>query len=310
MSNTTAATSAIAADITQEAYYSFVVFSILFSAITLAFYTTLITISREQEYMWSRPFSFPTLLYIFTRYGNLIYQGFVLLIAFTPPGRSCDILAVFQQISFLSAYIGIQGLLATRAYSMCNGNKIISSILAFGLLSYMGLQVYSLIAFPGCSPGTSFQTNILNLIIDIITVCIDSFLFSICMWKIWEIWRLKRSTGIQGSNSLISVLLRQSILRFCFVITFTITNVVLVWFKNAIPPLFENCFALMQNDLSAILVADLTLDLRHFNSARIEASQMSLPPLKFSNVLHHIHRSFLVEMATPEEYNIAEHHTG
>lgn len=57
----------------------------------------------------------------------------------------------------------------------------------------------------------------------------------------------------------------------------------------------------MQNGLSATLVADFTLDLRLLNSAKIEGSQLSLPTLRFSNVLQHVHQSFIVEMATPEE---------
>lgn len=30
------------------------------------------------------------------------------------------------------------------------------------------------------------------------------------MWKIWDVWKLKRETGIQNSNGLVSILLKQS----------------------------------------------------------------------------------------------------
>lgn len=60
---------------------------------------------------------------------------------------------------------------------------------------------------------------------------------------------------------------------------------------------------LIKLSLSAILVADFTLDLRRFNNARIEASQVSLPTLQLSNVLQRTHRSLLVEFATPEDIN-------
>lgn len=55
--------------------------------------------------------------------------------------------------------------------------------------------------------------------------------------------------------------------------------------------------------LSAILVAEFMLDLRRLNDARIEATQVTLPSLQFSNVLQHVHRSLLVELATPESTN-------
>lgn len=50
-------------------------------------------------------------------------------------------------------------------------------------------------------------------------------------------------------------------------------------------------------------MAEYTLDLRRVNSARIEASQVTLPTLQFSNALQHVRRSLLVELATPENTN-------
>lgn len=52
--------------------------------------------------------------------------------------------------------------------------------------------------------------------------------------------------------------------------------------------------------LSSILVADFTLDLRSLNTTKVEASNESLPPLRFSNFLQHVHQSFIVGLATPE----------
>lgn len=62
-----------------------------------------------------------------------------------------------------------------------------------------------------------------------------------------------------------------------------------------------NFFLTYIQSLSALLVADFTLDLRRQNSARIETSNMTLPALQFSNVLQRVHQSFLVELATREE---------
>lgn len=55
------------------------------------------------------------------------------------------------------------------------------------------------------------------------------------------------------------------------------------------------------SSLSCILVADFTLELRHLNSAKIEATYKSLSTVQFSNAIQHVHQSFLVELATPED---------
>lgn len=56
--------------------------------------------------------------------------------------------------------------------------------------------------------------------------------------------------------------------------------------------------------LSSILVADFTIDLRSLNSPEIEARNVSLPPLQFSNVLQRVHQTIMVELSTPENINV------
>lgn len=48
-------------------------------------------------------------------------------------------------------------------------------------------------------------------------------------------------------------------------------------------------------------MADFTLDLRCRNSKKIQASSISLPSLQIQSVLQHVHQSFTVELATPED---------
>lgn len=59
----------------------------------------------------------------------------------------------------------------------------------------------------------------------------------------------------------------------------------------------------LYSSLSTILVANFILDLRQLNSAKIEASNASLPSLHFSSVLQHVHQSIVVELATPGDIN-------
>lgn len=53
--------------------------------------------------------------------------------------------------------------------------------------------------------------------------------------------------------------------------------------------------------LSAILVADFTLELRRRNSTTIETANITLSILGLQTVLRNVHQSLLVEMGTPED---------
>lgn len=308
MNSTSTTMPAMTEVIIQEAYESYVSVLVLLSALTLSFYTTLMALSQEKEHIWSRSFSLPTLLYICARYGNLVCEGLSLLITFTPLGGTCNVLNDVLSFISLLPYIGTQGLLAIRAYSVCRGNKILGSALGFGVVSPLALELYGAVgSFTGCSLGSNAKADISSLIVDIITVGTDLLIFGICMWNVWGTWsNLKSNNGIRINTSLTSVILTQSILRCCFVITITVTGAIILWFKNTIPYLFAISFTFMQQVLSATLVADFTLDLRRLNSSKIESSQMSLPSLQLSNVLQHVEQSFLVEMSTPEERSVEE----
>lgn len=52
--------------------------------LALLFYTILLNISREIEYMWLKSFSFPTFFYILTRYTYLFEQVFLLTVDTIP----------------------------------------------------------------------------------------------------------------------------------------------------------------------------------------------------------------------------------
>lgn len=56
----------------------------------------------------------------------------------------------------------------------------------------------------------------------------------------------------------------------------------------------------IQQSLSAILLADFTMDLRQRNSAAIRAANITLPTIQIQNVANYIHRSILVEMGNNE----------
>lgn len=147
---------------------------------------------------------------------------------------------------------------------------------------------------------------ILTLIRNIFIIVTDILAFVICMWRVWGIWKLKRETGIHETHSLVSVLIKQSILRCCFVVVVNITKTLATFIKSSASSfgIISEGFTLYQNALSSILVTDFILDLRSLNSAKIETSNASLPSLYLSNVLQHVHQSIIVELSTPENVDV------
>lgn len=295
-------------NVAQEVYGDYVYTLIIFSATTLSFYATLTNLSQEIEHIWCNPFSLPTVLYIFARYGTLAYQGLQIPINFTPLGRTCNILANVENTIFILSYIGIQGLLVLRAYSMCQRNVILLLALAFGFFSCLGLILYVTIAFPGCVSNSNNPTTLppklgrANLAGNIIIVSTDLLISGICVWKVWGVWRLGRKykNENQRGSSVVSVFLIQSISTCCFVAVITIVDIFIGWLQGPSSPLLAQCFSITENALSAVLVADFTLDLRRNNSARIDASQISLTSFQFSNVLRRVpHQPFPVGVAIP-----------
>lgn len=288
----------------DNAFIGYTLTWIIISTLVLLFYDLLLQFSREVEYIWFKPFSPPGILYIFARYGFLIARGFRFSLNYVTIGRSCNMLVITSLTFDTVAFIGVQGLLVARAYSICRGSKILTIALFLGLLACISTRLYATIAFSECLVMVTATTKLIELIADVCVVYTDIIVFGIILWKVWGTWKLKREAGIHNYHSLVSVLLSQSFSRFCFVILFTVTVVVVA---SSVPSDNKpNIFLLVQglqsfqNALSCILVANFTLDLRQLNAAKIEASNLSLPTLHFSNVLQHVHQSIVVELAEPE----------
>lgn len=287
----------------EETYERIVYTRLLIGSSTLLVSATLSKLSQEIEYIWSKPLSLPTFLYIMSRYAPLIYEGlYFTLNIISPSYRTCNMLANAANCMACLSFIGVQGLLVARGYSICKGSKKLTVVLVFDFLLSFVLNLHQIIADPGCV--ISSPEVYLLLVTNISIVTTDFVVFGICIKNVWGTWKLTKEEGIESSCSLISVLFKQSVTRCCFVTVISIANAVV----SMIPAVNSSftvlaaakCLLLFQNSLSAILVADFTLNLRRVNSAKIEASQVTLPTIHFSNVLQHFNQSLLVELATPE----------
>lgn len=288
--------------LTQETYESRIQILIDISGLGVVVYAALSKLPNEVEHIWMKPFNLPALLYIFARYATLFLEGFTVLLDFEALGGACNALAnAINSVGVFSS-IGVQGLLIARAYSLCQGNKFLSAALVVDFLLGLSLYLYDIITLPGCStrsePTIPAKDALILFVTNIVDLVGDVLILAICVWKIWGTWKLGREAGI---HTIVSIILKQSLLRFCFVVVFGITRAVILAILGSSESLIADSFTRLQNVLSSVLVADFTLDLRRFNAARIDASNISLPTLRFTNALQHTHQSILKEMATPED---------
>lgn len=292
----------------QNAYESYINTLVINSAFVLLLYTTVLKIPEEREYIWQMQFNLPTWLYFFTRYGSLVQQAHVVAYTLVPSisMMSCDIINYMQLFWFAVSFTGTQGLLIARAYSLCSENRILAVVLAVGFALGLILSVISLVPFSLCATNTALTVlqTLASFLQNFFVVLTDLVVFGICMRKVWSIWRF----GIRSPSNLISIIFRQSILRSCFVVsTSTFLAIFAVIARNSKLSLFVlDIGNILQNSLSAILVADFTLDLRLRNFSSIEIINVEVPAFRFRNLLQHIHQSFLVEMRTPGDLEIED----
>lgn len=56
----------------------------------------------------------------------------------------------------------------------------------------------------------SSEITLLVLLSNISTISNDVVVFGVCLYNVWGIWKLKRESGIQTSNDLVTILFKQS----------------------------------------------------------------------------------------------------
>lgn len=272
----------------------------------LLVYTAILNLGQEIEYMWLGKFSLPALLYFFARYASLIQLGLDLgynLTFSSDSQTTCEVILDLESFCYTLSYIGTQGLLVARAYSLCRGNKILAGMLGAAFFAGLGLFLTYLILLKPCGAEDfimTVQSLVLTFAQSIINVFTDLLVSVICVWQVWGTWKLRREVGIRTPNDLVSIILKQSIIRLCFVIILSAAATIFSLIArddNASTILVD-----IQNGLSVILVCDFTLDLRRRNVAVVEANGMTLPTLHFQSILQHVHQSLLVEMGTPEDF--------
>ncbi|GJJ16126.1 hypothetical protein Clacol_010406 [Clathrus columnatus] len=134
---------------------------------------------------------------------------------------------------------------------------------------------YEMATVPFCGETLSLKEAdvILDILHNVAIMLLDVLAFIVVIRQAWGLWRLKRSVGLQSNEDLVTLLLRQGILRF---------------------------------SLSSLLVCEFTLDLRRRSSQKpvTNRSALNLPTLSFRDnsvqsvrsVLGRLHESIVAEM--------------
>lgn len=291
--------------IIQEAYFSDVYEFSVVSALAFVVYATMLNIPREAEYIWlsPKPLSLATLFYALTRYGTLMGQILQFWLSCIPAGGSlCNVLTDAEYATIIVTVIGTQGITVIRVYALCQGNKVILWALIFLSTGYIIASICSDVIFGGCfltSQTTSGATfDMLTAAEDILIIVMESVVFSVCLWNVWGIYKLKSETGIRNRNDLVSIIRRQVLSQFCFSI-FSVGALAiasLIGLNNDVVTILGT----FQQNLIGIMIANFTLDLRQQNAAFINARNITLPSLHFRSVLDYMHQSIVVEMSDHE----------
>lgn len=270
MDNINAAVLLVSSTVTQT--------RLVFSSTVILVYPSLLHLNDEVENMWKRKITLPTVLYVLSKYPVLALQVFELVQLFlqTESLRTCNILGTLFSVLSILPFIGVQGLIAARTYSLYNGSKPAMAVV-LGILFFSGLapNIYRS-TVPSCAsqfPRGFFISTILQ---SVAVVLQDFLAFVVVIYHAWSVRKLKRGVGLQGNTDLATSLLQQGFFRFCFIFVMALTSTLLA---NLSSSSVASGFGAFQNVLSTILICEFTLELRQRNS---KDHQVQTPNLNMS----------------------------
>ncbi|GJJ15106.1 hypothetical protein Clacol_009381 [Clathrus columnatus] len=188
-------------EIIYDYYLTTVQLDFTFGALALLIYASFLSLSDEVEHIWEPKFTLPTYLYLLTKYPLFIFLPLAAVVDLAPISLGqCNDVSISAQVSQILSFIGIQGLVSIRAYSLCQGYRPMAVALSITFLTALIVQFYGPLA-----------TRL--FLIQIVAIILSDTLASIAVIRqVWGVWRLKRSLGLQG-NDFLTLLLQQGLRR-------------------------------------------------------------------------------------------------
>ncbi|KIJ46207.1 hypothetical protein M422DRAFT_250245 [Sphaerobolus stellatus SS14] len=224
----------------------------LLSGWVLLIYDTLLTFASERDLIWKRKIRMGTLLYIMTRYGAIIKLGSISL---NYIGNGNEIKSSITQVSPL------QGLLISRAYAVANGGKWVRAILAFVYTFSISVAI-AFVPFAPCDspmgPQITLSSLLLSSTLSSVAICLsEATVVVITFYFTWGQYRELRRVYGPGKNSIVTVFLRQGVIRFIWALESAIQ-------QKLINPLFSGIDTSLEGAMSTILVCRFLLDIRRY----------------------------------------------
>lgn len=246
--------------------------SLALASVSLLLFEYLITFAAEVDYVWSKPRSFVSMLYIVNRYfGPMAIT--VCMIALFDSGiseESCRHFAPFEGIFTLVTVLVAEAMLIIRVYALHERSKIILALHVSIWLVQTSLMSFTLAhSGPVVIPTTSItfgcvlvaDPSIGSLLIMWTIPCLvfDTATFLLLVAGVW-----RRSRGHECS--LLTLIARDGILYFGAVVAsntlWTVTGLVL-------SSDLKNVWAFMSTVLTSILIARITINLRSHESQSV-----------------------------------------
>ncbi|KAK0495714.1 hypothetical protein EDD18DRAFT_1463532 [Armillaria luteobubalina] len=246
--------------------------SLALALVSLLLFEYLITFDAEVDYVWSKPKSFVSILYIANRYfGPLAIT--VCMIALFDTGiseESCSHLAPFDGIFTLVTVLVAEAMLIIRVYALHERSKIVLALhgaiwlvqtcLMSFVLAHSGPVVIPTTAITfGCVLVADPSIGSLLIMWTIPSLVFDTATFLLLVAGIWR--RSRRH-----ECSILTLIARDGILYFVAIVAsntlWTVTGLVL-------PSDLKNVWAFMSTVLTSILIARITINLRSHESQSV-----------------------------------------
>jgi len=250
---------------------------ITMSAFVLLVYDSVLTFPREIKYIWTGKIGLVPILYLLARYAYIVYfLGYTIVTAANIPDKRCLSLIHFLDTMWVASLLGVQFLLITRTWAICGRSRIVLAVL--GLLSLASIILpilqttndYCAVAGPGA------KLLILEGIISgVVQLVFDTAVVAFTLYHtIGKTWRLHKGLNNVQRSSLLRLLVHQGILRFGFMFSFQLTNMVTTL---VLPPNLFGVISPVKESLSVIIVCRFLLDIRERNAHPNMTSGDSIP---------------------------------
>ncbi|KIJ34144.1 hypothetical protein M422DRAFT_263797 [Sphaerobolus stellatus SS14] len=196
------------------------------AALTLISYDTVLTASDEFLLIWQGRFRVASALTILTRYSSFasfILQLYTMINENAQSNTECNtVIMLSSQGAAVLLSVGVHGLLAGRAYAVCQRDRWMKAIICILSVVYFGVLCTTLLYAPCASTAPWFLCRVLPSF----TVTFDTIILAITGYQIWKSVRSVRRCVHRPIALLPAILLRQSILLLTLLLAWNVEHII------------------------------------------------------------------------------------